>query len=187
MSRLEIVDPVFAAYLMYRGCTVEEVEPASSSNNPKKYIFDEKVKDTPFEAEFLGINVAPLRTTWRNFIEQLNSLFTMEDLILRQYTNRPRRIGIDTRIEKTPVFVTTDQGGAAFLLTQNGGILPVDVRGMGSDQGFLFVFSEHKRALHLYTEMLNGKKSDSWWNMKCAHKRATSIRRALNLHNQREA
>jgi L-rhamnose mutarotase len=181
MSRLEIKDPVFAAYLLSKRCKLQGIEPSSKSPpEPKRYIFDEAVKSESHEADFLGIAKQPADTTWRNFIDQMNNLQIIEDQLLRQITNRPKKIGVEARSgNKETVFVTSDQGVAAFLLTHNVGMWLQDVQEMGKDRGHLFIFSEYKEAQRLYTQMLNSRRNDSWWNMKCAYKRATSMRRAL--------
>jgi hypothetical protein len=179
MAQLEIKDPVFASFLLSKGCELKGIEP-SSKNEPKLYLFDESVKEEPHEASFLGCGCPREKVAWRDFVTHMNRIMRVEDLKLRQMSDRPNKTGVEL-YKGTKVFVTTDQAVAAFILSHadKKGIVTLSVQMMGKDKGYKFVFDDPNGWTEAaVARMLEGKNfTDTWWNMKSSFKLATSIRR----------
>lgn len=178
---LEIKDPVFAAYLVSKGCELKGICP-SSKTEPKLYLFDDAVKEEQHEARFLGCKTQRDKVAWRDFITSMRRLIQLEDLRLREMSDRPNKTGWEI-YKGAKVFVTTDQAIAAFILRNSDkkGIVALDVQRLGKDKGYKFIFDDpNKWAESAVPRMLEGHNFvDTWWNMKCDFKLATSIRRQI--------
>ena len=179
MGQLEIKDPVFAAYLLSKGCELKGIDPSSKSE-PKLFLFDESVKEDNHEAGFLGCGCPRERVAWRDFITHMGRIMRVEDLKLRQMSDRPNKTGVEL-YKGTKVFISTDQAVAAFILgnSDKKGIVTLDVQMLGKDKGHKFVFDDPNGWTEsAVARMLEGNNFlDTWWNMKCYFKLATSIRR----------
>lgn len=178
MPELRIVDPVFATYLIHKGCELDDIEPSGWKDEPKYYLFDESVREADHESAFLGCGMPKEMVSWRDFITGINRLFKVEDLKLRQVSDRTETTGWEL-IKGEKFFVTTDQAIAAFILSHadNKGITVSSVRQIKG--GYKFIFSDPNNwAESAITKMLEGGNYvDTWWEMKCSYKLATSIRR----------
>lgn len=186
MSRkLEIRDPVYASYLIQKGCKLLGIEPYVKPKSPKKYIFSDSAKDEPHEAFFLGSIAARERTTWLNFKNAMENLLDKEGHLLRQFSDRPEKTGVETwhRKNKT-IFQTSNQVVAAFMFSKE--LTVNSIFGLGENRGYLYTFSDYKKAYDFYDEMISGEAEDTWWNMKCWYKLATEIRKHMIDHRPKK-
>jgi hypothetical protein len=169
---LEIKDPVYAAYLIFRGCKLVKID-RYCPPNPKKYIFDGSARDEPYEAEFLCAIGQGVKTTWLDFKNRMDNLQAKEDRLFRQTsTQRIDRNGKEHWLGQE-VFVTSSQPVAAFLLSRG-----IQIHGASEIRkgNYLFAFLNHARADALTLEMLDGDAEGTWYEMKEKYKHATSLR-----------
>lgn len=171
-SKLEIKDPVFASFLISRGCKLLTIEPYCPPDSPKKYIFDGSVRNGPYEAEFLGAVGQGAKTTWLDFKNRIENLQAREIHLLHCHSSRTERNGKETWLGQD-VFVTSSQVIAAFLLSRKIQIHGAKEMRKGN---YLFAFLEHEKASELTLEMLSGEAEGTWYEMKEKYKHATSLR-----------
>lgn len=171
-SRLETKDPVFAAYLIFRGCKLLTIYPCNRAT-PKKYFFEWSEDIISYEAEFLGATEHGVKTTWLDFKNRMDNLQAKEDRLFRySSTLRIERNGEENWLGQR-VFVTSSQPIAAFLLSKGLQMFGASEIRIGNH---LFAFLDHEKASALTLEMLDGTMGDSWYEMKTKYKHATALR-----------
>ena len=176
---LIIKDPVFAAYLLYRGHEPVVIEPSVKGEQAKSYVYGIDVRDAHYDRPFLGSRMPKDTISWRNFITWMDRLIEIEDLRMHQRHDRQNESGIILHRDNT-CFSTTNQAVASYILSLSDpyNILPIDTQQLGRDRGFRFIFSEGDRVFTLYNHMLeNDDVTASWQHAKDMYKLATMIRR----------
>lgn len=180
-SKLEIKDPVFAAFLISRGCKLLTIEPYSPPN-PKMYIFDGEVRNGPYESEFLSAMEDGVVTTWLDFKNKMDNLQVIEKYMFRCHYWRTERTGKETWHGKD-VFVTSCQVIASFLLSRKLKVCTIKPSGKGN---YTFVFPDQEKADSLTRELLDGEAKATWYEMKEKHKYATALRLHLCRSKEKE-
>lgn len=182
-SRLEVKDPVYAAFLISKGCKLVTIEPYRPPMSPKKYIFNGDVRDKGYNAEFLGAGGPGAKTSWLDFKNRLDNLQTKEERLFRNSSSRIEIDGKETWSGKN-VFVTSCQATAAFLLSRGAVMYGAkEIRRMK----YLFAFSNQEESYNLALEMLDGDAEATWYHMKEKHKQATAYRNHFCRKKSREA
>jgi len=172
---IKIKDPVFAAYLMSRGCTLEGIEP-SGRDDPKYYAFNDSI-GPEHEMVFLGIRNQRSTCKWRDFIGHISNISKVERLKIDQRSSVVSLTGVEM-VSGKKMFVTTDQAVAAFILCEDHASLVHNVHAIKEKQ-YKFLFPDEDGCIEsLVSDMLETNMwENTWWNMKCYYKLATSIRR----------
>lgn len=171
-SKWETSDPIFAAYLISKGCKLLTVIPHRKPR-PKKYHFAWSWEIIAHEAVFLGAREQRVKTTWLDFKNRMENLQDIEDAILNISSSRMKRDGIETWLGKE-VFVTSSQVVAAFLLYRGAQIYRASEI---KKNNYLFAFLDANGSKALAKEMLSGQVEETWYAMKEKYKLATSLRR----------
>ena len=182
-GKLIIKDPVFAAYLLFKGHEPKEINPYIRGERPKTYVYGPEVRDAHYDRPFLGSRMRQEKASWRDFLTWMNRLIEIESLQLNQHHDGRHETGLvlsklASESSQRQCFATTDQAVAAFILgfSDKIGSILVSVQSLG--KGYRFVFTEGAAIYEEYGIMLQtGEQRESWCTMKSLYKLATMIRR----------
>ncbi len=169
---LAVKDPVYACFLISKGCKLVDITPYQYSQ-PKEYIFDSSATNSSLNAEFLGATESRVSTTWLDLKNKMDNLQDREDAIFNRPSFKVKRDGEENWLGQE-VFVTSSQVVAAFLISRGAKIFGASEIQKG--RSYLFAFRNPKAAKSLMLELLSGEVEETWYAMKQEYKHVTDLR-----------